>query len=166
MSTRTLKFLLGLSVALNVFALAIGTTVAVRQSRLEGDLQVQNRQVMSRPPILTVVENLDPEVRDRVRGLLRASALQAKPDFEEARTKRREAVALAQAPIFEPSRVRGLLEESRAAEARGRARLEADAVSVLETLDAEDRSAVAEILTRRGRSGARQSGEKTASSGS
>ena len=98
-----------------------------------------------------VVAGLDPEVRDRVRTALKASALAARPDFEEARQKRREAVGLAGSPEFDPARARSLLEESRAAEIRGRARLEADAVGVLTTLDADDRAALSEILTRRGR---------------
>jgi len=147
-------------VALNVFALAVGATVLVRQDQLEARAEAHRRNIRDRPPILAVVESLDPEVRDQVRGALRASALEGRPDFEAARAKRREAIALARSPDFDPARVRGLLEESRVAELRGRARLESDAVGVLETLQPDDRAALAEILTRRGRSGARKGGDE------
>src|SRR5690606_32752697 len=95
---------------------------------------------------------LDPAVRERVRGRLRTAALEARPDFEEARDKRREAVALARSPEFDPAQVRLLLEESRMAELRGRARLESGAVGVLESVTPADRAALAVILARRGRS--------------
>lgn len=153
MSSRFLKVALGLSVALNVFGIAVGSTILVRQERIESRLESHRRQAADRPSILAVVETLDPEVRERVRASLRASALQAKPDFESARLKRRQAIALAKAGDFEPASVGRLLEESRSAEMRGRSRLEADAVEVLSTLQAQDRAALAEILTRRGRSG-------------
>lgn len=156
MSPRALKIALGVSGAINVFALAIGGTVLVRQDQLEERIDAHRRQVRERPPIMAVVESLDPEIRDRVRGELRASALAGRPDFEAARSKRREAIALARAERFDPAEVRRLLEESRIAELRGRARLESDAVGLLETLEPDDRAALAEILTRRGRFGARK----------
>jgi uncharacterized membrane protein len=111
---------------------------------------------------MAVVEGLDPAVRDRVRDTLRASALAAHPDFEETRLKRREAVALARSADFDPGRVSALLEQSRVAELRGRARLEADAVAVLDTLEPADRAALSEILTRRGRTVVRDRGEREA----
>jgi uncharacterized membrane protein len=90
-------------------------------------------------------------VRQRIRTSIRASALAAKPDFDEARHKRREAVALAETGALDPVRIRTLLDESTAAEMRGRARMETDAVALLDTLEADDRKALAVILTRRGR---------------
>ena len=151
MSPRTLKIALAVSVALNVFALAAGATALIGQNRVEHRIDADHRARRDRAPMMTVVAGLDPEVRDRVRDTLRTSALSAKPDFEEARQKRREAVELARSGGFDAARTRLLLDQSRAAELRGRARLEADAVGVLETLDAGDRVALSEILTRRGR---------------
>jgi len=103
-----------------------------------------------------LIGQLDPAVRDRVRATLRASALSARPDFEEARQKRREAVRIASSESFDSARVTTLLSESREAELRGRARLEANAVAVLDTLEPADRKALSEILTRRGRVVVRQ----------
>lgn len=141
---------LAISVALNVFAIAAGGTLLVARDRAEARIAAEQKPPRERP-YHAVVARLDPAVRERVRETLRASALAAKPDFEEARGKRREAVALAGSPNFDAARVRVLLEQSTAAEMRGRARIEAESVRVLETLDAADRAALAEILTRRGR---------------
>ena len=76
--------------------------------------------------------------------------------------KRRQATALARSADFDPARAAALLEQSRAAELRGRARLEADAVAVLATLEPDDRAALSEILTRRGRIVVRDKGDRKA----
>jgi uncharacterized membrane protein len=151
LSPKSLKIALAVSVALNLFAVAAGATLLVAKDRVERRIDAAHRPMRDRSPMQAMVAELDPEVRERVRSSLKASALAARPDFEEARQKRREAVALAGSPEFNADRARALLEQSRAAEIRGRARLEADAVGILATLDADDRAALSEILTRRGR---------------
>ena len=158
MNVRTLKIVLAASVALNLFALAAGATLLIGRANVEHRIEAQHRAPRSHP-FMTVVEGLDPEVRDGVRDTLRASALAARPDFDEMRRKRREAIALARSPDFDPGQVSTLLEESRVAELRGRARIEADAVDLLETLQPDDRAALSEILTRRGRFVARDKGD-------
>lgn len=150
MTARTLKIALAASVALNLFAAAAGATLLVGRANVERRIEAQHRAPRD-SSLMTVVEGLDPEVRDRVRDTLRASALAAKPDWEETRLKRREAILMTRSADFEPARVAALLEQSRAAELRGRARLEADAVALLATLEPDDRAALSEILTRRGR---------------
>ena len=99
----------------------------------------------------------------RVRDALRASALEARPDFEEARLKRRQAVEMGRSTTFDAARAEALLAESRTAELRGRARLEADAVALLATLEPDDRRALSEILTRRGRVANRDRGGRSPS---
>lgn len=155
MSARTLKIALATSVALNLFAIAAGVTTVVAQAREEQRIEAQQRAPRDRAPVHAVLARLDPEVRQRVKATLKASALAARPDFEEARTRRREAVALAASDGFDAARVTALLDESRAAELRGRSRLEADAVVLLGTLEPADRAAVSDILNRRGRNGGR-----------
>ena len=158
MNARTLKIALAASVALNLFALAAGATLLVGRAEVQHRLEAEHRAPRERP-FLAVIEGLDPDVRDRVRQTLRASARTAHTDFREARLKRREATALARSPEFDPVQVSTLLDQSRAAELRGRARIEADAVSVLATLEPDDRAALSEILTRRGRVAARNRGD-------
>lgn len=161
MNARTLKIALAASVALNLFAVAAGATLLVGRADVERRIESQHRSPRDHP-FMTVVEGLDPEVRDRVREALRASARAARPDFEETRSKRRQATALVRSPDFDPAEVSALLEQSRAAELRGRARIEADAVALLATLEPDDRAALSEILTRRGRTVVRDKGERKA----
>ncbi|HZW15864.1 MAG TPA: periplasmic heavy metal sensor [Brevundimonas sp.] len=159
MNARTLMIVLAASVAINLFALAAGATLLIGRANVEHRIEAQHSSPRSHP-FMTVVEGLDPEVRDRVRAALRASALTARPDFDEMRRKRREAIDLSRSPDFDPARVSALLEESRVAELRGRARIEADAVAVLQTLDPDDRAALSQILTRRGRFVVREKGDR------
>ena len=157
MSPKTLKLAMIGSVALNLFAVAAGATLLVTRAQVEDRVEAQHRPARAGSP-MRLVDQLDPEVRERVRDTLRASALAARPDFEEARLKRRQAVEMGRSATFDPVRARALLEESRNAEIRGRARLEADAVALLATLEPDDRRALSEILTRRGRAAGRDRG--------
>ncbi|MGV9005647.1 MAG: periplasmic heavy metal sensor [Brevundimonas sp.] len=163
MRPDTLKIALAVSVALNLFAVAAGVTVMVAQTRLEARVEAQRRG--PRVPFMTMVESMDPAVRTRVRQELRATAMASRPDFDEARSARRAAIAMAGEEPFDAAEVRALLERSRAAEMRGRARLEAGAVTVLGTLDVEDRKALSPILARNsghnGRSGRDRPGRRS-----
>jgi uncharacterized membrane protein len=150
LSPKALKIVLAASVAVNLFAVAAGGTIWVTHKRAEQRIEAQQRPAREHSP-MTVIARLSPEVRRDVRQALKASALAAKPDFEEARAKRREAIELSAASSFDATRVRVLLDQSRAAELRGRARLEAEAVTLLASLSPADRAVLSEILSRRGR---------------
>lgn len=147
MTSRGLKIALAVSVALNVFALAGGATAYVMVSRLNDriDAQKPGRETS----VHDIVATMDPGARARVRTALRASAMASRPDFEASRAARRQAVALSEAATFDPAQVSALLDQSRAAELRGRARLEADTIALLSTLDPKDRQAFAVVLTRK-----------------
>ncbi|MBU3969825.1 MAG: periplasmic heavy metal sensor [Alphaproteobacteria bacterium] len=157
MSPGTLKIALAASVALNLFAIAAGATLFVTRAQIEDRVEAQHRPARAGSP-MRLIDQLDPAVRERVRDTLRASALAARPDFEEARLKRRQAVEMGRSATFDTARAAALLEQSRTAELRGRARLEADAVALLATLEPDDRRALSEILTRRGRAAGRDRG--------
>jgi len=147
MTSRSLKIALAVSVALNVFALAAGGAVWVAREKVEQRVAEAQKPGRSEP-VWDVIERMDPAVRDQVKQRLRASAMQARPDFEEARAARREAIALTGAETFDPVAVAALLERSRASEARGRSRLETGAVETLNQLSPADRKALAPILSR------------------
>lgn len=157
MSPKTLKIALAVSVALNLFAIVGGASLWVGLSKEQDRIEAQHRPARAGSP-MRLVDQLDPAVRERVRETLRASALAARPDFEEARLKRRQAIEMGRSATFDAARAVALLEESRDAEIRGRARLEADAVALLTTLEPDDRRALSEILTRRGRVAGRDRG--------
>jgi uncharacterized membrane protein len=149
MTSKSLKIALAVSVALNLFAVAGGVTYVVNRDRIERRIEDQRRPGRE-GPLAEVLADLDPAVRQRVRTSLRESALAARPDFEAARAARREAIDVAGQPTLDAARVESLLEQSRAAEMRGRTRLENGAVAVLATLTPEERKALAPILQRKG----------------
>jgi uncharacterized membrane protein len=149
MRVRTLKIVLAVSVALNVFALAGAGAYVVSRAQVERKVDAQ-RGSGRQDALAEVLAGLDPAVRDDARQRMRRSALSAKPDFEAARSARREAIDVAGRPTLDQPRVRALLEQARAAEMRGRARLENDAVAILAAMNAEDRKALAPILRRKG----------------
>lgn len=161
MSPKALKIALVGSVALNLFAVAAGVTMLVTRAEVEKQVEAQHRPARVGSP-MRLIDQLDPAVRERVRETMRASALAARPDFEEARLKRRQVVEMGRSATFDAVRATALLEESRTAELRGRARLEADAVALLGTLEPDDRRALSEILARRGRAGGRDWGGRDA----
>lgn len=147
MSPRALAIALVASVAVNLFAVATGVTLLVGQSRAEARLE-ESRQPGRDQSYRDILRTLDPDVRQQVRAALRDSAQAARPDFQEARAARREAIALAQGETFDAAAVTALLERSRAAETRGRARIETDSIAILETLEPDDRQALSVLLTR------------------
>lgn len=149
MSNKALKIALAASVALNLFAVAGAVTYGVSRVQMERKIEAQNKPGRQ-GGFSEVLASLPPEVREKVHTSLRETALAARPDFEAARAARREAVDIAGAPTFDAARVQGLLEQSRAAELRGRARLENEAIAVLGTLTPEQRKTLSPILQRKG----------------
>ena len=147
MTSRSLKIALAVSVALNVFAAAAVGAVWVARDKIEHRNAEAHKPGRSEP-VWDVIERMDPAVRDKVKAQLRAAAMQARPDFDEARAARREAIALTGGETFDPVAVAALLERSRASEARGRSRLETGAVETLNQLSPADRKALAPILSR------------------
>ena len=155
MTGRTLKILLGVSLALNLFAVAGGVALYATRAKVERQVEAQAKPGRGQS-VMSMVRGLPESERERVRQALRASAQAARPDFEAAREARREAVARAAAPDFDPVAVQTLLEQSRLAEMRGRARLESGAIAVLATLSPGDRAAMAPMLARRSARGQAQ----------
>lgn len=148
MTSRGLKIALGLSVALNLFAIGAGATLYLSKAQVERQVEAQARPSREGSP-MRLVDRISAEDRPRVRAALRASALAARPDFELSRDRRREAVALAATEGVDPARLNALLAESRGAEERGRARMERDTVVLLGTVSGQDRVVLAEILKKR-----------------
>lgn len=146
MASRKFKIVLAASVAMNVFLLA-GAAAGLLTAR-ETEETERSHRTMRSETVLELVKSRAPEVAGPVEARLREIALTARPDFLEARAARREAIALTESDDFDPTVVAGLLEQSRASEMRGRARLEAGAVDVLADQKDEDRKALARILSR------------------
>lgn len=151
MTARTLAIVLGValavSVAVNLFAATAAYTALTGQDRIErrgDDRGRDDRHGSSRE----MVSSLSPQVQGRVRQALRDAGMAARPDFQQAREARRQAVTAAAAEPFDAARVNALLDQSRAAEIRGRERLEADTLAILATLEPADRAVFASMLNR------------------
>lgn len=157
MSNKTLKIALAVSVALNLFAVAGGVAYGVSRAQMERKIEAQNN-TGRQGGFAEMLASLPPDVRDGVHDRLRAAALAARPDFEAARAARRQAIETAGAPTYDAARVQALLEQSRAAELRGRTRLENEAIAVLGGLTPEQRKAMSPILQRKG-GGARRNND-------
>ena len=105
MRVRTLKTILAVSVAVNVFALAGAGAYAVSRAQVERKVDAQ-RGPGRHEAFAEVLAGLDPATRDGARQQMRRSALAAKPDFEAARNARREAIDVAGRPTLDEPRVR------------------------------------------------------------
>lgn len=146
MASRKIKLALVASVALNVFLVAGGTAVWItaREAR-EAERMTRTTRTDT---LMEMVSTRSPEVAAAMEVRLRDVAMAARPDFQEARAARRQAIAITASDDFDPVVVAGLLEQSRASEIRGRARLESGAVEILNDQKPEDRKALARILAR------------------
>ncbi|CAN5242565.1 hypothetical protein BH10PSE1_BH10PSE1_25220 [soil metagenome] len=149
MTARGWKIALAASVALNVFGLAGGVAAWVAHEKAESRVEAVRPRAGEQPGFREIIAGLDPSVRDRVRAVLRTSAQAAKPDFQAAREARQKAIALAASPNGEATEITALLDQSRAAEIRGRERLERDSVALFATLGPADRQALSVLLNRR-----------------
>ena len=164
MNMRTLAIVLGValaaSVAVNLFAATAAYTTLSGQDRIERRIDDRAREDR-RPPTRELVAALSADVRPRVQQALRDAGMAARPDFQQARELRRQAMAAAAAEPYDAARVEALLDQARAAEIRGRERLEADALEILGTLEPADRAVFAQILNNRGKGGGSGRGEKS-----
>lgn len=150
MTNRGWKIALAASVALNVFGLAGGVAAWVAHEKTQARNAALPSPSGSQPSFTEIMDGLSPGVRERVRSTLRASAKAAKPDFQQGREARLKAIALAASPTGDVAEIALLLDQSRAAEIRGRQRMEQNAVPLFATLAPADRQALSVILKRRG----------------
>ena len=148
MSGKGIKIALATSVVLNVFLLAGGATFwATNRAADKATEDVRSPRLSV--PAVELIQTRSPQVAEKVLADLRAVALTASDDFHEARQSRREAIDITASDSFDAATVAALLERSRASEIRGRGRLESGAVEVLSMLEAEDRKALAPLLSRK-----------------
>lgn len=146
MASRTIKTALAVSVALNVFLVAGGATVWMKTK--DAARAEQTGRSSRTETVMELINTRSAEVAGPFKEKLREIALMARPDFEQARAARREAIAITASDDFDEAKVDALLETSRAAELRGRAVLETGAVRVLAEQQPDDRKALARILAR------------------
>lgn len=152
MTQRGLRIALLISVLVNGFLLTGALVAAVLYPKTVGDKADQHQHT----PLAAAARELPAPDRARLKDVMRAAALQAKPDFDAARSLRRRAADLAAAPTFDRDAAARDLVEARAAEERGRAKLEAGLLDFMQTQGPATRATLAKVL--RGRSPMRMRG--------
>ncbi|MBP2157765.1 MULTISPECIES: periplasmic heavy metal sensor [Asticcacaulis] len=142
MTPKTLKWLLGVSVALNLFLIAggIGAGVVLNQH-------------MKRPPAAAnwgghPNETMTPEAKARIKAVIKKAALEGEPDMEKARTLRKDAGKVAAAEPYDAARVIALSDQARSYEDMARGKIETALIEDMAQLSAKEREAVASFILR------------------
>ncbi|NEX93839.1 periplasmic heavy metal sensor, partial [Caulobacter sp. 17J65-9] len=144
MTSRGLKIAFGVSLALNLFLIGVGLGGGAIAWKHWKD------RPGAGPPLFEAARSLPESEQKALRQSMRAVAMKARPDFEQARTARREAVRIAAAPTFDRAAVAAQLDRSREAEIRGRVVMEQGVLDVMAGLSPKDRAALAPALLRKG----------------
>jgi uncharacterized membrane protein len=151
LNERGWKIAVVVSLVLNLFligAVAGGAVVAWRAMAERSPDRGEAGRALG-----AAARELPPADRRALRRSVRDAAFDARTDLRKARDLRGEAVRLASAETFDRQAVEALLAEARAAELRGRVRVEQGVLDALEEMDAGSRETVAPMLAR-GRVGA------------
>ena len=142
MTAKTLKWLLGVSVALNLFLIAGGIGAGV----------VMN-QHMKRPQAPAgwgghPNDTMTPEAKARIKAVIREAALTGEPDMEKARALRKDAGKVAAAEPYDAARVIALSDQARSYEDMARGKIETALIEDMAQLSAKEREAVASFILR------------------
>lgn len=145
MTPRTIKWLLGVSVALNLFLIAGGIGAGV----------VLNKHIhgLKRPPAPAVnwghaTRDLTPEAQARIKAVIKQAALSGEPDMEKARALRQQAAKLAGADPYDVARVIALSDQARSYEDMARSKIETALIEDMAQLSAQERETVATFMLR------------------
>jgi len=145
MTPKTLKWLFGVSVALNLFLIAGGIGAGV----------VLNKHIhgLKRPPAVTTAwghgtNNMAPEARARIKAVIKKAALEGEPDMEKARALREEAGKVAASEPYDAARVIALSDQARSYENMARGKIETALIEDMAQLSAKEREALASFILR------------------
>ncbi len=145
MTPKNLKWLLGLSVALNLFLIAGGIGAGV----------VLNKHIhgLKRPPAVTTAwghgtKEMTPEAKARIKAVIKKAALEGEPDMEKARELRKQAGQVAAAESYDAARVIALSDQARSYEDMARGKIETALIEDMAQLSAKEREAIASFILR------------------
>ncbi|MHB8283308.1 MAG: periplasmic heavy metal sensor [Caulobacteraceae bacterium] len=139
MTGRTLKILLAVSIAVNLFLLgALGGGAATWL------------KTTPRRPILRAAQGLPPTDRNRFQQVLQAVVKDSRPIQRQARDDRHVAAQLFVQPSFDVAEVNAALSRARDADVAVRTRLETSMVAFAATLPQPERAAMADGLSKGG----------------
>lgn len=131
-----LKWALGISLALNVFALSAGGAFwGYKHFRPKGPEPVT--------ALTEATEGMSPANGERLIAAVRAAALASEPDMEAAWELRKQAAEVAKTEPYDAAKIMDLLAQARELEIKGKVRIEQTLVDQAATLPPEERAIVA-----------------------
>jgi uncharacterized membrane protein len=145
MSNRASKTALVVSLLVNAFLAAALVAGAIYLS----NAMAERANLHQRTPLAVVAKDLDPAVRDQLHNSMRDVALSASADFHEAHAARKDAVDHLVAPTVDTAAIEADLAKARAAEDRGRAKIEAGFVAFVTSQPQPVRAKLAAVLLGR-----------------
>lgn len=146
MQSRTVKILLGVSMAANIFLVGAGIGAGIAGVRMFRD------RMPNRPPaVWQAASGLPDNERAMLRQALRERAQAAAPHIREARQARREAAELIARADYDPAAVQAALGRAREAEQKAREQVDTGVIGLIPKLTPEQRRVLADGLVRGGR---------------
>ena len=138
------KILIGLSLVLNVFLLAVicGTAFVIHKHMHDFRRTSGLAAIWEDSRALTVDE------RAQVAAVVKAAALTGEPDLAKARDIRNQAAQLAQAQPYDAARITALSDEARGYEDDARTKVENTLIQGMATLTPKERAIVANHILR------------------
>ena len=147
MTSGSLKWALGVSVAVNLFLIAgvVGAGLVLKHHmhdvpRPSGAGQAWN----------DVEQKLTPQAKAHIREVVKTAALGAEPEMAKARALRHEAEKLAGQEPYDAAKIVDLAEQARSYENMSRAKIETALIQDLATLPPKERGLVAGYILRPG----------------
>jgi uncharacterized membrane protein len=145
MSDRASKTALIVSLLVNAFLAAALAAGAIYLS----NGMAERANLHQHTPLAMLARNLDPSVRDQLHNSMRQVALSASADFNEAHAARKDAADHLVAPTVDRAAIEADLAKARAAEDRGRAKVEAGFVAFVTSQPQPVRAKLAAVLLGR-----------------
>lgn len=143
--TTKWKWLIGLSLVLNLFLIAAITGAVVVIGRHMHDFR---RSTPVAQQWSEADKRLTPQSRLRIHAVVRQAALAGEPDLDRARDIRAQAAQLAAAQPYDAARITALSGEARGYEDQARAKVENALIQAMAGLEPDERAAIANHMLR------------------
>ncbi|MDI7775360.1 periplasmic heavy metal sensor [Asticcacaulis sp. EMRT-3] len=145
MTARKWKWALGVSVAVNIFLLAVigGGAVVIRQNMHHYEKAMRGINAWR-----AAIKELTPAERDQVFGLLKSAGLAGEDDMARARTLRLQASQIINKAPYDATQAAILSEQARNAEDGARCKIENALIVGMKTMSPKERAFISSQVMR------------------
>lgn len=142
---RRMKWLMGASLALNLFLLAVigGGAVVISQN-----MKHYQRAMRGFNAWHAAVKELSPTERDHIFGLLKSAGLQGADDMERARALRTQVTVIVRKTPYDATQAAILCEQARNAEDSARGKIENALILGMKTMSPHERNFISTQILR------------------